>query len=50
MCCGVVQNAYHTLESLTFVLPSGTTIDTARPDADARFREAEPGPGRACWP
>src|SRR5512135_64035 len=23
MCCGVVQNAYHTLESLTFVLPSG---------------------------
>ena len=34
MCCGVAQNAYHTLESLTFVLPSGTAIDTARPDAD----------------
>lgn len=42
MCCGVTQNAYHTLESLTFVLPSGTVIDTAAPDADARFREAEP--------
>jgi len=42
MCCGVTQNAYHTLESLTFVLPSGTVIDTAQPDADARFREAEP--------
>ncbi|MGB9197813.1 MAG: FAD-binding oxidoreductase, partial [Terriglobales bacterium] len=28
MCCGVAQNAYHTLDSLTFVLPSGTTIDT----------------------
>ncbi len=29
MCCGVAQNAYHTLDSLKFVLPSGTTIDTA---------------------
>lgn len=42
MCCGVSQNAYHTLESLTFVLPSGTVIDTAAPDADERFRAAEP--------
>ena len=40
MCCGVARNAYHTLESLTFVLPSGTRIDTAAPDADERFREA----------
>ena len=23
-CCGVTQNAYHTLDALTFVLPSGT--------------------------
>lgn len=45
MCCGVTQNAYHTLESLTFLLPSGTRIDTAAPDADARFRAAEP----ALW-
>ncbi len=42
MCCGVAQNAYHTLESLTFVLPSGTVINTAAPDADAQFRQAEP--------
>ncbi len=42
MCCGVVQNAYHTLESLTFVLPSGTVIDSGAPDADAQFRAAEP--------
>jgi len=42
MCCGVVQNAYHTLDSLTFVLPSGTAIDTAAPGAEARFRELEP--------
>jgi hypothetical protein len=42
MCCGVEQNAYHTLESLTFVLPSGTRIDTAAPSADDRLRELEP--------
>ena len=42
MCCGVVQNAYHTLRSMTFMLPSGTEIDTASPDAEARFCESEP--------
>lgn len=41
-CCGVEHNAYHTLESIAFVLPSGTAIDTAGPDADARFRALEP--------
>jgi D-lactate dehydrogenase len=42
MCCGVVQNAYHTLHSLTFVLPSGTVINTAEPEADQIFRQKEP--------
>lgn len=42
MCCGVEQNAYHTLESMTFMLPSGTVIDTALPDADDRFHAREP--------
>jgi D-lactate dehydrogenase len=42
MCCGVAQNAYHTLDSVTFVLPSGTAIDTAAPRADQMFREREP--------
>ena len=42
MCCGVTQNAYHTLDSITFVLPSGTVIDTADPDADESFRQREP--------
>ncbi|HUK12822.1 MAG TPA: FAD-binding and (Fe-S)-binding domain-containing protein [Thermoanaerobaculaceae bacterium] len=42
MCCGVAQNAYHTVESLTFMLPSGTVIDTAAADADAVFRQREP--------
>ena len=42
MCCGVVQNAYHTLQSLTFILPSGTQIDTADPNADNILRLLEP--------
>jgi D-lactate dehydrogenase len=42
MCCGVEQNAYHTLESMKFMLPSGTVIDTSQPDADAEFRAREP--------
>ena len=42
MCCGVTQNAYHTLHSITFVLPSGAVIDTAHPEADEIFRQREP--------
>ena len=30
------------MRSLTFVLPSGTSMDTADPDADERFAAAEP--------
>ncbi len=42
MCCGVEQNAYHTLDSLTFVLPSGTVINTADPQADEILLQREP--------
>jgi D-lactate dehydrogenase len=42
MCCGVEQNAYHTLHSMKFMLPSGTVIDTALPDADEEFHAREP--------
>ena len=42
MCCGVEQNAYHTLHSMKFMLPSGTVIDTAQPDADEQFHAREP--------
>src|SRR5271167_1731128 len=42
MCCGVEQNAYHTLHSMKFVLPSGTVIDTSLPDADEQFHAREP--------
>jgi D-lactate dehydrogenase len=41
MCCGVEQNAYHTLDSISFVLPDGLALDTAEPDArDKLAREA----------
>ena len=42
MCCGVKQNAYHTLRSIRFVLPSGTRIDTAAARADDELRSREP--------
>ncbi|MBZ5538048.1 MAG: FAD-binding oxidoreductase [Acidobacteriia bacterium] len=42
MCCGVTQNAYHTLDSLTFVLPSGTVVNTADTRADEMFLASEP--------
>jgi D-lactate dehydrogenase len=42
MRCGVAADSYSTVRSLTFVLPSGTVIDTAAPDAAERFAEAEP--------
>ena len=43
MACGVTANSYRTVESLRFVLPSGTVVDTGDADADARLGEAEPG-------
>ncbi|WP_431945227.1 FAD-binding and (Fe-S)-binding domain-containing protein [Actinacidiphila sp. bgisy167] len=42
MNCGTQDNAYRTMESLQFVLPSGTVVDTAARDADAALRAHEP--------
>jgi D-lactate dehydrogenase len=42
MNCGTRDNAYRTMESLQFVLPSGTLVDTAVPDADRALRAREP--------
>ena len=42
MRCGVTKDAYSTLRSLTLVLPSGTTIDTAEAGAGERFAAEEP--------
>ncbi|HFG8809117.1 FAD-binding and (Fe-S)-binding domain-containing protein [Corynebacterium striatum] len=42
MACGTEFNTYRTLESMTFILPSGTMINTADPDANAQFKAQEP--------
>ncbi len=42
MCCGVAQNAYHTLASISFVLPNGLGFDTEQPEAHARLAREAP--------
>jgi D-lactate dehydrogenase len=42
MRCTLSQNAYQTVSALTFVLVSGTKIDTSDPDAEQRFLASEP--------
>ncbi|WP_299518765.1 FAD-binding and (Fe-S)-binding domain-containing protein [uncultured Serinicoccus sp.] len=42
MHCGTELNTYATLESLTVVLPSGTVVDSAAPDAEAELASREP--------
>ncbi len=46
MCCGIEHNAYRTLESLRFVLPSGTEVDTAAAGAEESFSAEEPAIAR----
>ena len=42
MCCGVTENAYRTIHSMTFVLPNGFTLDTADPKAIQIFENEQP--------
>ena len=42
MRCGTTEDSYSTVSAITFVLPSGTVIDTSEPDAAARFAAQEP--------
>jgi len=42
MRCGVTKDSYSTVRELTFVLPSGTKIDTGAPGAAERFAAEEP--------
>jgi D-lactate dehydrogenase len=42
MRCGVTWDSYSTVRALKLVLASGTVIDTAEPDAEERFAQAEP--------
>lgn len=42
MTAGTTRNSYRTLASVTLVLPSGTIVDTAAPEADEELAHAEP--------
>ena len=42
MCCGVVENSYHTMQSIRFMLPDGSLFDTSEPDAEQHFLEQKP--------
>lgn len=42
MCCGVSENAYHTIQSMTLVLTNGLVLDTGAPDAAAQLQEGAP--------
>ena len=42
MCCGVIQNSYHTLKSMTFVLPNGMVFNSGRPGAHSGFENEAP--------
>lgn len=42
MVCGTEHNSYNLIDSFVFTLASGTTIDSARADADETLAEREP--------
>jgi D-lactate dehydrogenase len=42
MCCGVVNNSYHTLKHVKFVLPNGEVFDTENPGDYKRFETTQP--------
>jgi D-lactate dehydrogenase len=46
MCCGVAQNAYHTLAAMRFVLPNGLEFNTENPDDYRRFENEAGGIAR----
>ena len=42
MCCGVTENAYRTIRSMTVVLPGGLVVDTGAADAREKFNAEAP--------
>jgi D-lactate dehydrogenase len=42
MCCGVIENSYHTIHSMTIVFPNGFVLDTGAPNADQIFENEQP--------
>ena len=42
MCCGVNNNSYHTLQSISYILPDGTFVNTEQTDAEERLKIESP--------
>lgn len=42
MCCGVTENAYRTIHSMTFILPNGFTLNTNAQDVAHIFESEQP--------
>jgi len=42
MCCGVTENSYQTIQSMTIVFPNGFVLDTAAPGAVQFFENEQP--------
>ena len=42
MCCGVTENSYKTIHSMTIVFPNGFVLDTGAPDAAVQLHEGAP--------
>lgn len=42
MCCGVIENSYHTIHSMTILFPNGFVLDTAAPNASQIFEGEQP--------
>ena len=41
MCCGVIENSYHTIHSMTIIFPNGFVLDTAAPNASQIFEHEQ---------
>src|SRR5258706_4773993 len=42
MCCGVIENSYRTIHSMTFILPNGFILNTEDPNANRIFENEQP--------
>ena len=40
MCCGIAQNSYHTLQSMSLLLADGTLVNTASPRSVDAFKQS----------
>src|SRR5258706_2603716 len=42
MCCGVIENSYRTIHSMTLILPNGFILNTEDPNANRIFENEQP--------